>query len=94
MSKYFRDPRIAASLKQFPDRLLHLPQLPFPRSPDRGIIEATATSGSCLLAPDFRDPRIAASLKRDAPPDRAGRAAAFPRSPDRGIIEAGRGSSG
>ena len=60
---HFRDQLIAASLKRQASRADTGPAR-FPRSADRGLIEACHSSGvTGSAAPDFRDQLIAASLK-------------------------------
>src|SRR5579883_3487257 len=66
MGAHFRDPRIAASLKL--DCAFAWPPILeiFPRSPDRGLIEANFPARMTSdLRKYFRDPRIAASLKQN-----------------------------
>src|SRR5437016_3739669 len=80
---------IAASLKHKGCDESKSQGLPFPRSDDRGLIEALRWT----LAPDsatyFRDQMIAASLKPHTLPSII-RIPSFPRSDDRGLIEARR----
>jgi len=66
--------------------------LQFPRSDDRGPIEADKAGRKSEMAyQHFRDQMIAAPLKHVAPEVMARIYAAFPRSDDRGPIEAGSG---
>ena len=62
-STYFRDHLIAASLKRSGnhDRSIRVGQ--FPRSSDRGLIEAQVSAWGCRVRVHFRDHLIAASLK-------------------------------
>src|SRR5579875_810992 len=61
----------------------------FPRSPDRGPIEAGVVGGWPEGQPlDFRDHQIAAPLKHCALTLKRKMDVIFPRSPDRGPIEA------
>ncbi len=63
--RHFRDQLIAASLKLPPERPRLGRLAEFPRSIDRGLIEAPALpAGTEVPSPDFRDQLIAASLKQ------------------------------
>src|SRR5437763_632486 len=55
---------IAASLKPYLSICQSPVLLRFPRSDDRGLIEALGSTGPPHCWPDFRDQMIAASLKR------------------------------
>ena len=60
---YFRDQLIAAPLKRRFGRRTPPPGAPFPRSADRGPIEATWCLPRATAAAYFRDQLIAAPLK-------------------------------
>src|SRR5579875_2472922 len=85
---YFRDHQIAAPLKHDWPAASESPRNQFPRSPDRGPIEALPACWGLSASPYFRDHQIAAPLKR-ASEIRSGEfSPGFPRSLDRGPIEA------
>ena len=84
----FRDQLIAASLKQEPLLQSKTWAVTFPRSIDRGLIEAHWRRAEATAASAFRDQLIAASLKRPGARITKAVAGCFPRSIDRGLIEA------
>src|SRR5258708_2645670 len=62
----FRDQKIAASLKLTAQQLDSCTRFWFPRSKDRGLIEALCSLDRVHCPVCFRDQKIAASLKRHA----------------------------
>ena len=86
--RYFRDRKIAAPLKHHIASQVKGCLTTFPRSKDRGPIEAEMLATHLSMREDFRDRKIAAPLKlaerREFRTDPVG----FPRSKDRGPIEA------
>src|SRR5579883_59121 len=86
---HFRDPRIAASLKQAVSAEAVTANVAFPRSPDRGLIEA-AISNSLRYSLLSRFPRSPdrGLIEATQPPRNGDALHIFPRSPDRGLIEA------
>src|SRR5438270_238782 len=81
---------IGGSLKQLGRRpRLHINVRRFPRSNDRGLIEAICCSPLCSPRKrGFPDQMIGASLKRSGSCRAEPFGYAFPRSNDRGLIEA------
>src|SRR5437868_3229618 len=80
---------IAASLKHGLTATPARRRTSFPRSYDRGLIEAIwPIKGADWAATHFRDHMIAASLKHPKPRLPRPAFSAFPRSYDRGLIEA------
>jgi len=84
----FRDQMIAAPLKRAHSGSQSSSQAAFPRSDDRGHIEACRHAFSFECGLHFRDQMIAAPLKPAAWNPPAQQKLAFPRSDDRGPIEA------
>ena len=60
----FRDRKIAASLKRDREVVVEVSGRMFPRSKDRGLIEASRHRAGPAIPGRFRDRKIAASLKR------------------------------
>jgi len=89
LAAHFRDQLIAASLKRAKAYSDRRGSRQFPRSTDRGLIEARFATPTRVGGPThFRDQLIAASLKPSSGTLLIGCANSFPRSTDRGLIEA------